>query len=211
LSEEQAASVGGGNGHGVGFARAAGLPHNSDIAPTLFYCTGAPARDNGLLPSYTRRAPGESENYTGLLSQSHPDNPECVRGECGAVRRLGAAGPVTGSVTRPGRLVDWAVFLKGDAPMYRTLSLVLVVMALVCFAAAPALAEKAAEGTFVKIEGKTLTIKDKDNKEHSCELAPDAKVSCDGKECKLSDLKAGFKVKVTIADKKATKIEASTK
>ena len=100
--------------------------------------------------------------------------------------------------------------------MYRTLSLVLVVIALVCFAAAPVLAQKAdtaegAEGTFVKIEGKTLTIKDKDNKEHSCELAADAKVSCDGKECKLSDLKAGFKVKVTIANKKATKIEASTK
>jgi hypothetical protein len=97
--------------------------------------------------------------------------------------------------------------------MYRTMSLVLVVMALVCFAAAPALAEKAdtAEGTFVKIEGKTLTIKDKDNKEHSCELAPDAKLTCDGKECKLFDLKPGFKVKVTIADKKATKIEASTK
>jgi hypothetical protein len=98
--------------------------------------------------------------------------------------------------------------------MYRTLALVLAVMALVCFVAAPALAEKkadTAEGTFVKVDGKTLTIKDKDDKEHSCELAPDAKVSCDGKECKVSDLKAGVKVKVTIADKKATKIEASTK
>ena len=94
--------------------------------------------------------------------------------------------------------------------MYRTLSLVLAVMALVCFLASPALADTA-EGTFVKIEGKTLTIKDKDNKEHSCELAPDAKLTCDGKECKLFDLKPGFKVKVTIADKKATKIEASTK
>jgi hypothetical protein len=36
-------------------------------------------------------------------------------------------------------------------------------------------------------------------------------VSCDGKECKVTDLKAGYKVKVTIADKKATKVEASTK
>jgi hypothetical protein len=39
----------------------------------LFYCTGGPARHNGLLPSCTRRAPGENENFTGLLSQSHPD------------------------------------------------------------------------------------------------------------------------------------------
>ena len=101
--------------------------------------------------------------------------------------------------------------------MYRTLALVLAVVALVCFVAAPALADSSlqkdetAEGTFVKVDGKTLTIKDKDNKEHSCELAADAKVSCDGKECKVTDLKAGYKVKVTLTDKKATKVEASTK
>jgi hypothetical protein len=94
--------------------------------------------------------------------------------------------------------------------MYRTLSLVLAVMALVCFLASPALADTA-EGTFVKVDGKMLTIKDKDNKEHSCEMAADCKVSCDGKECKASELKAGVKVKVTITDKKATKIQASTK
>jgi hypothetical protein len=94
--------------------------------------------------------------------------------------------------------------------MYRTLSLVLVVMVVLCFVAAPALADTA-EGTFVKVDGKTLTIQDKDKKEHSCELAADVKVSRDGKESKVSDLKAGDKVKVTITDKKATKIEASTK
>ena len=94
--------------------------------------------------------------------------------------------------------------------MYRTLSLVLVVIAVACFFAGTALAETA-EGTFVKVDGKTLTIKDKDNKEHSCEMAADCKVSCDGKECKVSDMKAGVNVKVTITDKKATKIEGSTK
>jgi hypothetical protein len=93
--------------------------------------------------------------------------------------------------------------------MFRTLALALTVLALICFVA-PVLADDA-QGTFVKIDGKTLTIKDKDNKEHSCEVAADAKVSCDGKDCKLSDLKPGVKVKVTITDKKATKIEASTK
>jgi hypothetical protein len=98
--------------------------------------------------------------------------------------------------------------------MYRTLALVVAVVALVCFVAAPAQAEKKAdtvEGTFVKVDGKTLTVKDKDAKEHSCEVAADAKVTCDGKECKVDDLKAGVKVKVTLTDKKATKIEASTK
>src|SRR5262249_34568376 len=137
-----------------------------------------------------------------------------VHAEGSSLRRLGAAGPVTGSVARPRRLVEWAVLWKGDAPMFRTLALVVAVMALVCLVASPSLAEKkdhTAEGTFVKVDGKTLTIKDKENKEHSCEIAPDAKVSCDGKECKVADLKAGVKVKVTISDKKATKIEASTK
>ena len=98
--------------------------------------------------------------------------------------------------------------------MYRMLSLVLAVLALLCFVGAPALAEEkadTAEGTIVKVDGNKLTIKGKDDKEHTCELAPDAKISCDGKECKVSDLKAGTKVKVTLTDKKATKVEGSTK
>src|SRR5262245_48873780 len=98
--------------------------------------------------------------------------------------------------------------------MFGTLALVLVALAMVCSASAPVLAEEkadTAEGTFVKVDGDKLTIKGKDDKEHSCELAKDCKISCDGKECKIGDLKAGVAVKVTITDKKATKIEASTK
>ena len=98
--------------------------------------------------------------------------------------------------------------------MFRTLALALAVVALLCFVAAPAHVEKeddTVEGKFVKVDGKTLTVKDKDDKEHSCEMADDAKVSCDGKECKASDLKEGVKVKVTLKDKKAIKVEASTK
>lgn len=68
-----------------------------------------------------------------------------------------------------------------------------------------------AEGTVVKIADGKLTIEDKDKKEHTCEVAKDAKITCNGKECKLDDLKKGVKVKVTVTDKKATKIEASTK
>jgi hypothetical protein len=55
----------------------------------------------------------------------------------------------------------------------------------------------------------------KDGKtEHTHTVAPDAMITCDGKACKLDDLKAGFNVKVTTkkGDKTvATKIEASTK
>jgi hypothetical protein len=97
--------------------------------------------------------------------------------------------------------------------MYRMLSLVLAVLALVCFVAAPVLAEKADshEGTFVKADEKTITMKGKSDKEHSHDLAKDVKVTIDGKEAKIGDIKAGTKIKVTLADKKATKIEASTK
>lgn len=63
----------------------------------------------------------------------------------------------------------------------------------------------------VKVAGGKLTIEDKDKKEHSCEVAKDAKITCDGKECKLADLKKGVKVKVTVVKKMATKIEATTK
>jgi hypothetical protein len=99
--------------------------------------------------------------------------------------------------------------------MFRTLALVVAVMALVCFVSAPVLAQEekgdVAEGTFVKADGKTLTVKGKDDKDHSCEMAPDAKVSLDGKAAQITDLKPGFKVRVTLVDKKATKIDALSK
>jgi len=101
--------------------------------------------------------------------------------------------------------------------MFRMLALVLAVLALAVFAAAPALAlDKKAdthEGTFVKAaaDGKSFTMKSKEGKEHSHDLAADAKVSCDGKDCKLADLKADVKIKVTVVDNKATKVEATTK
>jgi hypothetical protein len=59
-----------------------------------------------------------------------------------------------------------------------------------------------------------MTLKD-GTKEHSHEVAKDAKITCDGKDCKLEDLKKGFMVKVT-TDKKdgkelAVRIEAKSK
>jgi hypothetical protein len=60
-------------------------------------------------------------------------------------------------------------------------------------------------------EGK-LTMTDKDGKnEHTHDVALTATITCDGKECKLEDLKKGNSIKVTTKDKKAIKIEASTK
>jgi hypothetical protein len=98
--------------------------------------------------------------------------------------------------------------------LYRVLPL-LAVLALLCLVSAPVLAadDTTVEGTVVKAEdGKLTIIGKKDKKEHSCMVAKDAKITCEGKECKLEDLKKDFVVKVTVEGKgkeaKATKIEA---
>ena len=66
-------------------------------------------------------------------------------------------------------------------------------------------------GVVVSAGDGKLTMSDKDGKnEHSHDVAASAKISCDGKECKLEDLKKGTSVKVTTKDKKAVKIEAKT-
>lgn len=67
-------------------------------------------------------------------------------------------------------------------------------------------------GLVVSAGAGKLTMTDKDGKnEHTHDVAFDAKVSCDGKDCKLEDLKKGTSIKVTTKDKKAIKIEATTK
>ena len=77
-------------------------------------------------------------------------------------------------------------------------------LAVLCFlfvASTPAVAEdKSHEGTFVSAVAGKLTMKDKDGKEHSHTIAPDAKITCDGKECKVEDLRAGYKLKVTMKE-----------
>lgn len=55
---------------------------------------------------------------------------------------------------------------------------------------------------------------DKEAKEHTHALAPEAKFTLDGKECKWSDLKAGTKIRVTTQDKDskvATSVEGIAK
>jgi biopolymer transport protein ExbD len=98
--------------------------------------------------------------------------------------------------------------------LLRLLAVLLVLAVAFAFTSSVAIAEdkeKTAEGTVVKAGDGKLTIEDKDSKEHSCSVAKDAKITCDGKECKLDDLKKGVKVKVTLAKKMATRIEATTK
>ncbi|MDY3555363.1 hypothetical protein R5W24_004506 [Gemmata sp. JC717] len=62
------------------------------------------------------------------------------------------------------------------------------------------------EGKVVKAEAGKLTMTDKDGKhEHTHTIPASAKVTCDGKECKVEDLKPGSSVKV-VTEKKEDKV-----
>jgi tRNA-binding EMAP/Myf-like protein len=97
--------------------------------------------------------------------------------------------------------------------MFRLSTLVLVALALVCFAAAPALAEEKAgsyEGTFVKAEDNKIYMKGLDGKDQVHDLEAKPTVTSDGVTCKIADLKPGVKIKVTVGEnKKVNKIEAT--
>jgi len=75
------------------------------------------------------------------------------------------------------------------------------------------------EGTVVSMTGDKLIMKGKAKDgqeaiEHTHKLASNARVMCDGKECKLEDLKPGQKIRVTTktGDKEtAVKVEALDK
>jgi hypothetical protein len=61
------------------------------------------------------------------------------------------------------------------------------------------------EGLVVSVEGNKLNMSDKEGKnQHSHTVPADAAITCDGKACRLQDLKKGYPVKVTI-EKKAQK------
>jgi len=104
--------------------------------------------------------------------------------------------------------------------IYRMLSVAALALALVLSASALAAKEaKDAEvithdGKVVSVDGDKLVMANKAGKEHKHTLAEGAKVTCDGKACKLEDLKVGTKIRVstTKEDKKtATAIEAIDK
>jgi CTP-dependent riboflavin kinase len=70
------------------------------------------------------------------------------------------------------------------------------------------------DGKLVSMTKDRFVMSSTDGEEHAHTLATDADVTCDGKVCKLSDLKAGMKIRVTTrpSDKGvATEIEALDK
>jgi hypothetical protein len=99
--------------------------------------------------------------------------------------------------------------------MYRAVPIVLAALALALFLSPVVFAEeKTHEGKVVKAgDGQlTMTYKDGTNK-HTHKVPASAMITCDGKECKLEDLKEGCFVKVTTGQDETTvkKIEAWTK
>jgi Cu/Ag efflux protein CusF len=87
---------------------------------------------------------------------------------------------------------------------------VLAAVAVLALGFSPAFADETKPGTHegkvVKAEAGKLTMTDKDGKnEHTHVIPADAKVTCDGKECKVEELKPGSPVKVT-AEKKDDKV-----
>ena len=97
-----------------------------------------------------------------------------------------------------------------------TLSWVFVALALALFASQPVVADDqnvtTHEGKIVMAGDGKLTMTDKNGaNKHTHKVPADAKITCDGKECKLDDLKEGFFVKVTTkndVNQTVTKIEA---
>ncbi len=83
-------------------------------------------------------------------------------------------------------------------------------------AAAPDKAASTVAGTVSTISAAdlTITVTDKNGKDHPLTVAKDAKIQCDGKDCKLADLAKGTMVTVTLnPDHKdvASQIDAKTK
>jgi hypothetical protein len=68
------------------------------------------------------------------------------------------------------------------------------------------------EGKVVSVKGEKLTMEGKNGKEHTHQVADTAKITCDGKACKLTDLKTGLRIFVTIDNNdRATRIQAFLK
>jgi uncharacterized protein YdeI (BOF family) len=71
------------------------------------------------------------------------------------------------------------------------------------------------DGKVVSVAGNKLVMTNLEgNGEHTCALTADAKVTCDGKLCKASDLKPGMRIRVTSENAgahAATQIEALNK
>lgn len=97
-------------------------------------------------------------------------------------------------------------------------ALALVVFVGAAVAADKTAADKAASnsaisGTLNKVSADSITITDNSGKEHTMTVDKNADVTCDGKTCKVDDLKKGVTVRVTPKKDDATvasRIEAKT-
>jgi hypothetical protein len=64
------------------------------------------------------------------------------------------------------------------------------------------------DGKVVKVSGDTLTSTCEQGDEHHYTVAEDAKVTCDGEECDLSDLKEGSTIRMTLCNDDKNKVIA---
>lgn len=62
------------------------------------------------------------------------------------------------------------------------------------------------DGKFVRASGDKLTFTSKKGDEHTYAIAKDVKVTCDGKEVKLSELKCGSTIRMTMCKEDANLI-----
>lgn len=96
--------------------------------------------------------------------------------------------------------------------LYRVVPVLLLALGLILLGGATALADDTHEGKIVRAGEGKLTMVDKDGKnEHTHTVANDTKITLDGKDAKLTDLRKDMPVKVTTktGDKKVVlKIEA---
>src|SRR5688572_575984 len=96
--------------------------------------------------------------------------------------------------------------------MFRRVALIVVAAAAVGIATGAAYAaEKTHEGKVVSVaEGKLKMTDNEGKNEHTHDIGDTTKITLDGKDAKLADLKAGDKVKVTQDDAgKVTAVAAS--
>jgi hypothetical protein len=107
--------------------------------------------------------------------------------------------------------------MKDSMMNYRMFTTVALALIVALFASAPAWAAKdtsAHYGSFVSASDGQFVMKNGKGQQMTHSLAPNAKVTCDGKACKLADLKAATKLRVTTKydDPKAvTNVEAIDK
>ena len=97
----------------------------------------------------------------------------------------------------------------------RSMQVFSLALLVLCWATPARAQDETHEGKVVSVASGKLTMTDKDGKnEHSHDVATDAKISRDGKDCKLEDLKKGDKARVTTEKKgdkeMATRIEAKS-